>query len=281
VTLVILGAGDVGAALARHVAAAGTVSRVVLVDPMEAVAAGKALDIAQAAPLEGSATALRGTGDTSTVIGADFVAVADRAGQTSSEWDGEAGLALVARIAELNPHAPILCAGAGQGPLVERGVAECGIARSRIFGTAPEALRSGVVALVALEAGAAATDVCLALVGRAPRHFIVPWEAASIAGRQATDVLAPPAIARLESQLARLWPPAPLTLGAAAARVIRSMVMRSPQIHALLTVPAADGGRKPPAAILPACVHARGIRAAETPALSARDRVRFETALTS
>jgi hypothetical protein len=184
-------------------------------------------------------------------------------------------------VAELNRKAPILCLGVGQTSVVERGVSELGLARTRIFGTAAEALRSSIVSLVALEADAAPSDVSLTIVGRAPRHIIVPWDAASIGGRRATDVLAPHAIARIEGLLARLWPPAPLTLAAAAARVIRSMITRAPQTCAVLTVPSAGGSREAPAAIVPARLHAQGIRATEPPSLSARDRVRFETAVAS
>ena len=53
----------------------------------------------------------------------------------------------------LNPRALVVCAGAAQLALVERAVLEQGADRRRLFGAAPEALRSAMVALTSLEAG--------------------------------------------------------------------------------------------------------------------------------
>ncbi len=76
-----------------------------------------------------------------------------------------------------------MCAGAGQSQLVERGVNELGVSRMRLFGSAPEALRSAITAIVALEAGAAPADISLSVLGRPPQQIIVPWDEAAIAGR--------------------------------------------------------------------------------------------------
>jgi len=172
----ILGAGDIGGALARQLAATDLVSRIVIVDDQAGVAAGKALDIAQSAPVDGYHTALSGTNDVAAVVGAVVVVIADRAGQ--AEWQDEAGLALLKRVAGLNQIAPIVCAGAAQASLIERGVNEAGLSRLRVFGSAPEAFRSAVVAITALEANAAPSDLSLSVLGRAPQQVIVPWDEA-------------------------------------------------------------------------------------------------------
>ena len=78
--MVILGAGDIGGALARQLAALDLVSRIVIVDDLANVAAGKALDVAQSGPVDGYHTALSGTNDVAAVVGAAAVVVADRAG---------------------------------------------------------------------------------------------------------------------------------------------------------------------------------------------------------
>ena len=70
-----------------------------------------------------------------------------------------------------------------------------------------------------------------------------------------------------------------MTLGAAASRVIRSMLTRMPATYVLqaaLTKDESAGGR---AAILPARVGPAGIFQVERPPLSSRDRVRLETTL--
>src|SRR6478752_1237725 len=109
-TVVILGAGDIGGALARQLAAIDLVSRIVIVDDLANVAAGKALDVAQSAPVDGYHTAMAGTSDVAAVVGAAIIIVADTAAAPSAEWKDEAGLALVKRAAGLNQRAPIVCA---------------------------------------------------------------------------------------------------------------------------------------------------------------------------
>ena len=278
-TIVILGAGDTGAALARQLAATDIVSRIVLVDDMAAVAAGKALDVAQSGPVDGYTTALSGTSDVAAVVGAAVVVFADRVGPPPADWQDEAGLALVKRVAGLNQVAPLVCAGASQSSLVERGVNELGISRTRLFGSAPEALRSAVVTICALEAGAAAADVSLSVLGRPPQHVIVPWDEAAIAGRSATAVLSAAQLARLDARVARLWPPGPCTLAAAAARVIRTAITRSPRVHTVQVAVTRDEGTPGRSAMMPVTLLPSGIERLVEPVLSARDRVRYETTL--
>jgi malate dehydrogenase len=280
-TIVILGAGDVGGALARQLAAADIVSRIVLVDDMANVAAGKALDVAQSGPVDGYTTALSGTSDVAAVVGAVAVIFADRFGPPTADWQDEAGLALLKRVAGLNQAAPLLCAGAAQSSLVERGVNELGIARARLFGSAPEGLRSAVVTVTALEAAAAPSDISLSVVGRPPQHVIVPWDEASIAGRCATQVLSAAQLARLDARVAWLWPPGPYTLAAAAARMLHTALTRSPRVHMAQVALTRDEGTPGRSAMMPITLQPSGILRIVEPALSSRDRVRYETTLRS
>jgi malate dehydrogenase len=277
---VIVGAGDIGGALARHVAALDLVSRIVMVDDLANVAAGKALDVAQSGPVDGYHTALAGTSDVAAVVGAAAILIADRAGMPQApEWQDDAGLALLKRVAGLNQVAPILFAGATQATVIERGVNEMGLSRLRVFGTAPEALRSAVMAITAIEAGAAPADMSIAVLGRPPQHVIVPWDQAAISGRSATAVLSAAQLARLDARIARLWPPGPHALAAAATAILRSALTRAPRVHAVLAAVTNDEGIPGRSAMLPAQVNPSGIAALVPPALSARDRVRFETTL--
>jgi malate/lactate dehydrogenase len=277
VTIVVLGAGEIGSAVARQTAAADIAARVVMVDEAGPVAAGKALDMAQAAPIERYSTAVSGTDDRSVVAGAGVVVIADR--HEGGEWSGEAGLALLKQVAGLNGLAAIVCAGVTQSALIERGIHELGLSRSRLFGTAPEAFRGAVVSMVALDSEAAPGDIGLIVIGRAPHEIIVPWESGSINGRRAIDVLTPPMLTRIEDRLPRLWPPAAIALGSAASRVMRTMLTRAPHAHVVQVVPARDEHTSGQSAMLPARFEPRGIRRVETLPLSSRDRVRLDTAL--
>ena len=277
-TAVILGAGDIGGALARQLAAIDLVSRIVIVDELATVAAGKALDVAQSAPVDGYHTALAGTADVAAVVGAAVIVVADTA-QPVAEWKDEAGLALIKRAAGLNQRAPIICAGTSQASLVERGVNEAGVSRVRLFGSAPEALRSAIIAIVALEANAAPADISLSVLGRAPQQIIVPWDEAAIGGRIASQVLSAAQLARLDARIARLWPPGPYALASAAARVIRTALTRAPRVHAALVAVNRDEGVPGRSAMMPVTLQPAGLASLVPPSLSTRDRVRFETTM--
>ena len=279
-TAVILGAGETGGATARQLAAIDVVSRIVLVDELGSVAAGKALDIAQSAPVDRYHTAMAGTADVAAVVGAAVIIVADRAAPPAAEWNNEDGLALIKRVSGLNLQAPIICAGTSQASLVERGVNELGISRLRLFGSAPEAMRSAIVAIVALEAGAAPSDISLSVLGK-PSQIIVPWDEAAISGRTATQVLTAAQLARLDARIARLWPPGAYALAGAATRMVRSALTRTPRAHAALVAVSRAEGLPGRSAMLPVMLQASGIATLIAPALSARDQVRYETALWS
>jgi malate dehydrogenase len=276
-TAVILGAGEIGGALARQLAALDVVSRIVIVDDLANVAAGKALDVAQSAPVERYHTAMTGTADIAAVVGAAVVLVADAA--SGGEWKDEGGLALIRRVAGLNQLAPIVCAGAAQASVVERGVNELGVSRMRLFGSAPEALRSAVVAITALEAAAAPADISLSVLGRPPQNVIVPWDEAAIAGRTATEVLSAAQLARLDARIARLWPLGPYALASAAARMVRTALTRTPRVHAALVAVNRDEGTPGRSAMMPVTLQPSGLASLVPPALSTRDRVRFDTTM--
>src|SRR5712691_3978207 len=92
----IIGSGELGGALAHVFARRDAVGEIRLIDESGQVAAGKALDITQAAPIEQFATRLTGSADMSSASGAAVVVLADRMG--AGEWQGEDGLALLKRL---------------------------------------------------------------------------------------------------------------------------------------------------------------------------------------
>jgi len=274
--VVVLGAGELGSAAARALAAAGGVRRVTLVDDAVDVARGKALDIRQAGAVEPADAEVGATGDLAAVVGAAAVVLGDRHGR--GEWAGDEGLMLLGRVRALNPRALVVCAGPAQLTLVERAVAEHGADRRRLVGSAPEAARAGAIALLCLEAGCAPRDVSLALLGRPPADAFVPWADASIAGRRVEDVVSPPALSRLDARLARLWPAGPTALAAAACRVVRLALSGGPGTACLFAVPDHESGLAGPGAALPVPFAPAGLRVA-MPTLTARDRVRLDRVL--
>jgi len=277
-SIVILGAGELGGALARQLAAADITTRIILVDEAGSVAAGKALDIRQAAPVDGYVTAVDGTADHAVLVGADAIVIADQFA-AATEWHDDAGVGLVRTIRQLNEQVVIVCAGARQLEMIARSVREIGVPRQRIVGSAPDALRSAIVSMTALEAGCSPKDVSLTVVGRPPHQIIVPWDDAAIAGRRAIEVLSPPALTRLDGRLARLWPPGPLALASAATRMLTAAATRGRDIVSAFVVTEGGEGERERTGMLPITVGPSGVTSVIVPSLSARDRVRLETAV--
>ena len=151
----IIGAGEIGGAVARTLASRARVDAVRLIDDNESVAAGKALDLMQSGPISGSDTRIDGAADLAAAAGASAIVLADPVG--SAEWSGEAALALLRRLKTGGylERSVLICAGATQHALMQQGFDELGLSRRRVIGSAPESLASTARALVAIEARAA------------------------------------------------------------------------------------------------------------------------------
>ena len=71
--VVVLGAGNIGGSLAQRLAEADVAAELVLVDIVDGLPQGKALDIQESAPILGFSTAVRGTNSLDAVADADVV----------------------------------------------------------------------------------------------------------------------------------------------------------------------------------------------------------------
>src|ERR671914_492623 len=93
----IIGAGEIGGAVARALALRSRVDAIRLIDDQQSVAAGKALDLLQSGPISGSDAHIEGAADLAAVSGASTIVLADGAGRP---LDGETGLALLRRLSQ-------------------------------------------------------------------------------------------------------------------------------------------------------------------------------------
>jgi malate dehydrogenase len=273
----IVGAGELGGAVAHVLARRDVVRSLVLVDESGRVAAGKALDIAQAAPVEGFSTQLGGTTDVATVAGSSVVIVAERF--AGGPWSTEEGLLLLKRLTQTAPRAAIVCAGASYRELVERGVRDLRIDRRRLFGSAPEALAAGARALVALAVDGSPREVGLSVLGVPPSHTVIPWEDATIGGFALTHQMDEPSRRRLAAKIAALWPPGPYALASAASAVIEAMAGRSRRVASCFVAPDSASGTRARAAALPARFDAGGIAGIMQPSLSVVERIALDNAM--
>lgn len=275
--IAIVGAGELGGATAHVLAQHDAADLVRLVDESGRVAEGKALDIMQAAAIEGFATEVTGSAELMAAGGADIVIVADR--HAAGEWQGEEGVALLVRIAGVAPRAVIICAGASQRDLVDAGVRERRMDRRRIFGSAPEALASGARALIALVVNGSPQDVAVSLLGRPPDQIVIPWEQATVGGYQLPRVVTEPARRRLAGQIAATWPPGHHALAAAAFKAVDAVTGRTRSVICGFAAPDDAEGRRAHTVALPLRVGPGGIETMELPPLSVVDRVALDNAM--
>jgi malate dehydrogenase len=275
----IIGAGELGSALAHRLAARDRVRRVRLIDELAGRAAGTALDIAQAAPISSSSTSITHGSDMADAIGCHAVVFADRADASRSPGREDTDLATLRRAVDLVADAVFVFGRAEQRALIERGVNELHVRPGRLIGSAPLALASAVRALVALEADAAPADVSLTLAGIPPARAVVSWTAATIAGTPVEALLTPPQIARLDARIGYLWPPGPHALASAAAEVCEALSTGGHRAFPCFVWVDGEFGARRQVVALPVRVGPSGLASIARLHLSPGERIRLENAI--
>jgi malate dehydrogenase len=273
----IVGAGDLGGALAHVLARRDAARSIRLIDERAQPAAGKALDIAQAAPIEGFAAQLSAASDWATAAGADVIVVADRFG--GGEWSGDDGLRLVRDLTRSAPAAVIVCAGASQRELIDGAVRELPVDRRRLVGSAPEALAAGARALVALALNGSARDVSLSVLGVPPAHAVVPWQDATVAGFALTRLVDEAARRRIAARVPALWPPGAYALATAAALTIDAIAWRTRRLVSCFVGPDTSAGLQSKTAAMPVRLGPAGVVEVVAPSLSVVERIALENAV--
>ena len=272
----IVGAGELGGSIAHLLARRDVVRSIRLIDSAASVAAGKALDILQASPIEQFTTSVAGTTDISYAAGASIVVIADRAGRP--EWQGDEATLMLKQLSQMASRAIVVCAGASQRELVERGIRDLHYLPRRLFGSAPEALGAALKSVIALETNGSVRDIAAMVLGVPPHQAVISWQTATVAGFAAADVLPEPLRRRIESRLPLLWPPGPHALATAATEVIAAMVGDCHRTFSCFLAPEDQPGRQRVGA-LPVTVGPDGIVRKDLPELDPRTRVALETAL--
>jgi len=274
----IIGAGEIGGALAQRLASRERARQIRLIDPSGAIAAGKALDIRQSGAIDGFDTRLSAADSVEAAVGAAVVVLADGAGRADRALDDGGGFLTLGRIAGLDREAVIVCAGAGHGSLVERGVGELRVPRARLIGSAPLALAAAVRAMAALALDGSPHDVSLSVLG-IPPDAVVPWSDATVAGQAIESLLAPHELAALDARVRALWPPGPSALASAAARVVDAILSGSRRRFPCLVCLDGEWGVRGRAASVAVQLGPGGVVRIIEPTMTVQERVRLENAL--
>lgn len=271
--IAIIGAGPIGGAAAHKAASRDRMGEIRLIDGAEGIAAGKALDITQAGPLEGFGASVTAARDLGAAAGAALIVLADGAAD-ATEHSGEAGLALVRALASIETRAPLLFAGAGPRELMGRAMTELKVDPARLVGSAPLALESSLRALAGLAVNASGVEVSLRVLGIPPHGAVVGWEEGTVFGQPLTAHLAPHAIAALSARIPGLWPPGPYALASAAVRVAEAIVNGSRRRFSCF-VPVGRTG----VAAMPVEVHEDGVARVLAPRLTRQEQTQLDNAL--
>ena len=278
--IAIVGAGHLGGALAHTLASKDLCTTIKLIDHSHVIATAKALDIAQAGPIESFRTELIANVDLTAAKSAHLVILTGPASSPETEWDQSLGVKQLRQINEINRQAIIICAGSQHSKLIELGVTEAMINPDRLIGSAPEAYRAAVRALVALEVNCPASAVSLTLFGRAPDRFVVVWSQATINGNSLEEQISASNMARLRARVTALWPPGPYALAEAAAHVVRCIATGSKKMPCCFVTSKTFSSGRPRVSVSPVEFNALGITQLAKPNLNIRERNLLENATT-
>lgn len=269
----ILGAGELGATLARRVAEAEVARRVVLVDADEGKARGKALDLLQSGPVEGYDTAVEGRGALVAADAPAVVVVAD----PPELLDVSAGAARIygGGLVPLVGKGILIVAGSFGPTLIEAAV-EKGLPRERALGTAPLAWAGALRRRLADELRVRAADVRVTLLGLPPALLVLPQGAATVGGVPVDAVSMVARRRALESLRRRRL--GPVALATAAAQVLAALAARSRALLPLLVRLDGEYGHRGVALAAPVQLGGGRIESVVELALDPVDRVALDTA---
>jgi malate dehydrogenase len=199
-----------GAAIARKLADRGRAARVVLVDLDLGMARGKALDLLQSGPVEGSDTHVEACAELAEAGPVDAVVVAD----------APAGAELARRLVPLLGDAILVVARSDAPACIEAAVAS-GLPRARAVGSAPVALAGALRRRLAEELKAAPREVGAIVLGLPPDVLVLPRESATLGGIPIDRLSALACRRGLEGIRGRTL--GPVALAAAAVRVLQAL----------------------------------------------------------
>jgi malate dehydrogenase len=193
----IIGAGNVGATTA-HWCAAGELGDIVLLDipATEGMPAGKALDLFQAAPIEGFDARITGTTDWADTAGSDVVVVTagiarkpgmsrDDLLSTNARIVGD----VAAKIRDTSPAAVVIVVSNPLDAMVQRTFQVTGFPAARVVGQAGILDTARYRAFLALELGVSVEDIAAMLLGGHGDTMVPIPSCTSIGGIPVTQLI--------------------------------------------------------------------------------------------
>jgi malate dehydrogenase len=274
-SIAILGGGDLAATLARRVAEAELARCVVLVDPNEGRAKGKALDIAQSGPVEGFDARVLASATLEAVEAPEVVVIADPDDLADAVLLSTRGAERVAAWLPAVGKATLLVAGPHPSPLIEAAVAK-GFPRDRVLGSSPVAAASALRRRLSAELQVEPREIAVTVLGLPPAQLVVPQAAVTVAGVPLEKVSASAFRRALGSLGGRAA--GPVALAAAALRVLRALDGSRASVLPVVATLDGEYGHRRVALAVPARLRSGRIESVVEVALDPVDRVAFDNA---
>jgi malate dehydrogenase len=201
--ITIVGAGNVGATTA-HWAVAKELGDVVLIDIIEGLPQGKALDLAESAPLEGFDCRLVGTNDYADTANSDVVVVtagiARRPGMSRDDLlqtNAKIVSTVVSQVVRYSPHAYMIVVSNPLDAMVHVAKQVCGWPKQRVMGMAGVLDSARFRYFIAQELGVSVKDVHGFVLGGHGDTMVPVPRYATVNGISITQLLSAEQIARL------------------------------------------------------------------------------------
>ena len=201
--ITIAGAGNVGATTA-HWAAARELGDITLIDIVEGVPQGKALDLYEAAPLEGFDCRVAGTNDYEDTRGSDVAVitagVARKPGMSRDDLiSTNAGIvgSVTREIAARSPDCVLIVVSNPLDVMVTKAHMECGFPRERIMGMAGALDSARFRAFISMELGVSVEDVSATVLGGHGDSMVPLPRYSAVSGIPITALMAPERIEAL------------------------------------------------------------------------------------
>jgi malate dehydrogenase len=204
----VIGAGNVGATTAQRIAEAG-LADVVLVDIVEGLPQGKALDLAEAAPVVGHDARITGTNDYADTAGSDIVVVtsglARQPGMSRDDLLAKnAGIvrAVVEQAAKHSPDAILIIVTNPLDAMCHVALKASGFPRERVIGMAGVLDSARFRTFIAAELGVSVEDTHAFVLGGHGDTMVPLSRYSTVAGVPITELLSPERVKALEERTA-------------------------------------------------------------------------------
>ena len=204
----VIGAGNVGATTAQRIAEAG-LADVVLVDIVDGLPQGKALDLAEAAPVVGHDARVTGTNDYADTAGSDIVVVtsglARQPGMSRDDLLAKnAGIvrAVVEEAAKHSPDAILIIVTNPLDAMCHVALKASGFPRERVLGMAGVLDSARFRTFIAQELGVSVEDTHAFVLGGHGDTMVPLSRYSTVAGVPITELLPPDRVKALEERTA-------------------------------------------------------------------------------